>query len=52
MKTASDDVRESAQLLDGERLNFGLVQVVYEWARAKVSHGKKDGNRHFILSDL
>lgn len=37
MKDAGKEVRESAQLLDGERLNFGLVQVVYEWARAKVS---------------
>lgn len=37
MKDADKEVRESAQLLDGERLNFGLVQVVYEWARAKVS---------------
>lgn len=37
MKEADKEVRETAQLLDGERLNFGLVQVVYEWARAKVS---------------
>lgn len=36
MTTADKDVRESAQMIDGERLNFGLVRVVYEWARNKV----------------
>lgn len=36
MSDADKEVRELAQLIDGERLNFGLVQVVYEWARAKV----------------
>lgn len=36
MKNVDKEVRESAQLLDEERLNFGLVQVVYEWARNKV----------------
>lgn len=37
MTNVSDEVRQSAQMLDGERLNFGLVQVVYEWARSKVN---------------
>lgn len=36
MKNMDREVRESAQLLEEERLNFGLVQVVYEWARNKV----------------
>lgn len=36
MKEDAKQVSEAAQLFDGERLNFGLVQVVYEWARAKV----------------
>lgn len=36
MKNVDRDVRESAQLLEEDRLNFGLVQVVYEWARNKV----------------
>lgn len=36
MKNVDKEIRESAQMLDGERLNFGLVQVVYEWARNKV----------------
>lgn len=36
MKSADKDVREMAQIIQGERLNFGLVQVVYEWARDKV----------------
>lgn len=37
MTNVDKEIRESAQMLDGERLNFGLVQVVYEWARNKVS---------------
>lgn len=36
MENVEKEIRESAQMLDGERLNFGLVQVVYEWARNKV----------------
>lgn len=36
MKDVDKEIRESAQMIDGERLNFGLVQVVYEWARNKV----------------
>lgn len=36
MTNVDKEIRESAQMLDGERLNFGLVQVVYEWARNKV----------------
>lgn len=36
MKNVDKDIRETAQMVDGERLNFGLVQVVYEWARDKV----------------
>lgn len=38
MKSAEKEVRESAQMIDGERLNFGLVLVVYEWARNKVNN--------------
>lgn len=38
MKDVDKEIRESAQMIDGERLNFGLVQVVYEWARNKVFH--------------
>lgn len=38
MKDVDKEIRESAQMIDGERLNFGLVQVVYEWARNKVSN--------------
>lgn len=36
MKNVDREVRESAQSLEEDRLNFGLVQVVYEWARNKV----------------
>lgn len=36
MTNVDKEIRESAQMLDGDRLNFGLVQVVYEWARNKV----------------
>lgn len=36
MKNVPKEIRESAQLNEEERLNFGLVQVVYEWARNKV----------------
>lgn len=36
MKEAGKEISETAQFFDAERLNFGLVQVVYEWARAKV----------------
>lgn len=36
MKDVDKEIRESAQMIDGDRLNFGLVQVVYEWARNKV----------------
>lgn len=38
MKDVDKEIRESAQMIDEERLNFGLVQVVYEWARNKVSN--------------
>lgn len=37
MQGAEKDIRETAQILNADRLNFGLVQVVYEWARDKVS---------------
>lgn len=36
MTHVEKEVRESFQLAEEERLNFGLVQVVYEWARNKV----------------
>lgn len=32
------ETRETAQMSEIERLNFGLVQVVYEWARNKVKN--------------
>lgn len=38
LKSADKDIRESAQIIDEHRLNFGLVQVVYEWARNKVKN--------------
>lgn len=38
MEDVDKETRETAQLLNFERLNFGLVQVVYEWARDKVKH--------------
>lgn len=37
MQNVDKEIRESAQMIGGERLNFGLVQVVYEWARNKVT---------------
>lgn len=37
MKNVDKEIRESAQMVEEERLNFGLVQVVYEWAKNKVS---------------
>lgn len=37
MKNVDREVRETAQSLEEDRLNFGLVQVVYEWARDKVN---------------
>lgn len=36
LKNVDKEIRESAQIIDEHRLNFGLVQVVYEWARNKV----------------
>lgn len=40
MKNVEKEIRESAQMLEENRLNFGLVQVVYEWARNKVRDGR------------
>lgn len=36
MADLEPDVRHSFQAAEEQRLNFGLVQVVYEWARNKV----------------
>lgn len=46
MKNVEKEIRESAQMLEEGRLNFGMVQVVYEWARNKVSHEKKNIHTH------
>lgn len=50
MANVEKEIRESAQMLEEDRLNFGLVQVVYEWSRNKVSHNQID--QHFCCSDL
>lgn len=47
MTDAEKDIRETAQIVNAERLNFGLVQVVYEWARNKV--GDFNQNQKLIL---
>lgn len=53
MKDADKEVRETAQLLDFERLNFGLVRVVYEWARAKViKQAKSAANLRIVNLEL
>lgn len=36
MADLDPDVRNSFLAAEEQRLNFGLVQVVYEWARNKV----------------
>lgn len=51
MNNVELDVRQSFQAAEEERLNFGLVQVVYEWARNKVSEAMEEAqctNIHFI----